>query len=349
MTEREERLQAAKAALEGGQPAEAVQQLASWTQKHPEEAEAWELLVRAYFELKRWPAAYLALQQLTRLRPQSAPVWSNLGIVLRHMNRLQEAVEAQTRALQLDPTLKRAKQELEHLRRLLPHASPAPAAAASAVPPASPTVAPASAPEAAEEELFPIYCRRCRRPVARAEGNAHGGLCAKCFAVEQQRIAEAQAIASENVDNFFSLQPSINRTAKEIVILGWIYLGLSVVTAVFIFFSGLYFSINIHRNAEFFEEMVIEEMAQGASGEDLKDLLKFLKDIKNFGEQMSLWTIFSSLGISVWILLSGFLVCTGAKAIAAHLICLDKLKETILQQGETLEQINSRIGMAGNL
>lgn len=345
MTEREERLQAAKAALEGGQPAEAVKQLANWAQEHPEEAETWELLARAYYELKRWPAAYLALQQLTRLRPQSALAWSNLGIVLRHLQRLQEAVEAQKRALQLDPTLKRAKQELEHLRRLLPQASPTPAAAAPAVPPASPTVAPAPTPEAAEEELFPLYCRRCRRPISRAEGNAHGGLCAICFAVEQQRIAEAQATAFKNVNNFFSLQPDINRTAKEIVILGWIYLGISVVTAVFIFLSGLSFSKYIHRNIESFEEMVIKEMPEDVSGEDLK----LFKDVKKSWEKASIWTIFSSFGLSIWILISGFLICAFTKAAAAHLLCLDKLKESIIQQGETLAQINSRIGMAGNL
>jgi hypothetical protein len=53
----------------------------------------------------------------------------------------------------------------------------------------------AAAPDTpSDDSLFPLYCRECHRPVARAVSDTHEGLCAVCFETEQQRrAAEAAA------------------------------------------------------------------------------------------------------------------------------------------------------------
>ncbi|MEN6642744.1 MAG: tetratricopeptide repeat protein [Armatimonadia bacterium] len=163
-------LQEANALVDAGKPAEAIRQMVAWTNDHPEDAAAWELLAKVHFDLRHWLPARMAATQVTRLRPQSALAWCNLGTILRKMGSPKEAGEAQRRALRLDPTYTRAQVEIAKLQKETgPEAEQVPA------------VQQFPAAEPAPESDTPVYCRQCRRKIPIVVSDENEGLCGTCL------------------------------------------------------------------------------------------------------------------------------------------------------------------------
>lgn len=166
-------LQKAQRFISAGKPTEAIRHLVAWTRQHSEDAVAWELMARAYFDMGHWPAARMAAMQVTRLRPNSAIAWCNLGTVERKLGKLDEAIEAQQRALSLDPQFSRAKTEIAKAQSGDNVQSPTESApdAPEKYPPA------ASTPELEN----PFYCRQCRRKLSQVVSDENEGLCGTCL------------------------------------------------------------------------------------------------------------------------------------------------------------------------
>ncbi|AVP97576.1 hypothetical protein C7S18_10375 [Ahniella affigens] len=88
-------------------------QLKRWTEverlvmadSESEPSERMRLLAVARLNLGRPEEAYAAIQAATEFAPQSAPIWTNRGSILRTLGRLHEAADAFERAAALDPTL----------------------------------------------------------------------------------------------------------------------------------------------------------------------------------------------------------------------------------------------------
>jgi len=92
-----------------------IRLLDPWLRGHPDDASAWEVAGAAFFGLELFPAAEKAAANVVRLRPDSTRAWSNWGTVLRKLGRLEEAREAQQRALQIEPKNQRAQTELRKI------------------------------------------------------------------------------------------------------------------------------------------------------------------------------------------------------------------------------------------
>lgn len=73
---------------------------------NPDDARTWVLLARAYGVLENWPAAIRAYENLIRLIPQDAGVWSHYGEALALSNNRDlngKPMEMVRKALELDP------------------------------------------------------------------------------------------------------------------------------------------------------------------------------------------------------------------------------------------------------
>jgi len=112
MREGEDALAQAEQLLNDHQYHAIVDLLSPWVEGHPDDARAWELLAAAHLQRQAWPHAEQAAAQVVRLTPHSARAWSNWGTTLRKVDRLDQARNAQRKALQLEPGYERALTEL---------------------------------------------------------------------------------------------------------------------------------------------------------------------------------------------------------------------------------------------
>ena len=97
---------------------QAIDMLNDKLARNPDDLNALEALGLAYFELQDYAAVERLAFQTTRLASTRARTWCNWGMALRKLGKLEEAREAQERALHLDPTCRRAQIELAKIDRL---------------------------------------------------------------------------------------------------------------------------------------------------------------------------------------------------------------------------------------
>ncbi len=97
---------------------QAIDMLNDKLARNPDDLSALEALGLAYFELQDYAAVERLAFQTTRLASTRARTWCNWGMALRKLGKLEEAREAQERALHLDPTYRRAQIELAKIDRL---------------------------------------------------------------------------------------------------------------------------------------------------------------------------------------------------------------------------------------
>jgi Flp pilus assembly protein TadD len=110
----------ATAALQGGDPGQAVAVLTPWLALHPDDATAWQLMTTAHCDLGEWAQAWEAAVKTVRLRRDDPQAYCELGMVLTRLGRLSEVRAAVRRALTLHPTHPRAvalKAELDVLHQ----------------------------------------------------------------------------------------------------------------------------------------------------------------------------------------------------------------------------------------
>lgn len=93
----------AKAALALGIPADAAEDLEGALAESPEDAELWELLGEARYELSDDEGAAQAFGRSAELGPDRSSAWRNLGEANWNAGRLESAEEALRRAAALDP------------------------------------------------------------------------------------------------------------------------------------------------------------------------------------------------------------------------------------------------------
>ena len=108
----------ATAALQGGDPGQAVAVLTPWLALHTGDATAWQLMTTAYCDLGEWGQAWEAAVKTVRLRRDDPQAYCDLGMVLTRLGRLSEVRTAVGRALALHPTHPRAvalRAELDEL------------------------------------------------------------------------------------------------------------------------------------------------------------------------------------------------------------------------------------------
>ncbi len=126
MDERESTFtQQARQVLVEGKPQEAIQILDSWLRLNPDDAGAWEVVREACVELAEFGEAEHAARELTRLRPESAEAWCELGVVFGRQGKADEARKALHQALSIDPSFERAQAELEKLNERATESPPA--------------------------------------------------------------------------------------------------------------------------------------------------------------------------------------------------------------------------------
>lgn len=115
---------------------EALGVLGPWLKDHPDDVAALEVLGAAHAGLHDWEAAEALARRVVEASPGSARAWSNWGVGLRKLGRLDEAREAQRHALDLEPDHARARIELGKLNAATPPSPPAsqPAGEAQAAP-----------------------------------------------------------------------------------------------------------------------------------------------------------------------------------------------------------------------
>ncbi len=94
--------QQGEAAYDRGDYAQAVVWHQMATQKRPEVPYTWYSLVYDYKEQQNYPEALATARILVERFPISAPAINLLGIILRHMGRVEEALEQHRRAITLD-------------------------------------------------------------------------------------------------------------------------------------------------------------------------------------------------------------------------------------------------------
>jgi hypothetical protein len=107
----------AKSHLAAKRYSEVVRSLEPWLEVHPKDVAALEVLGAAYAGLHDWGAAEDAARRVVEASPGSVRAWSNWGVGLRKLGRLDKAREAQQHALGLDPLHERAKIELRKVER----------------------------------------------------------------------------------------------------------------------------------------------------------------------------------------------------------------------------------------
>jgi tetratricopeptide (TPR) repeat protein len=152
--------------IDAGHFHDAIVLLSTWVDVNTEDAKAWELLGKAYFDSGDWVSAKSAMERAIRLRPDSASAWCNIGTVLRKLGELAKAGEAQQRALMLDPNLRRAKVEAAKVEKAL---------AADFV------LSNDKSKPASCNETTTYYCQSCHHHIAQAIAEENEGLCAECL------------------------------------------------------------------------------------------------------------------------------------------------------------------------
>jgi Flp pilus assembly protein TadD len=90
-------------ALQAGHPQEAERLTRAYLATAPRDEDALVILGICLQEQGRAAEAVEPYRQLTRMQPQSATYWNNLGTVLRSAGQMLESEQAYRRALELDP------------------------------------------------------------------------------------------------------------------------------------------------------------------------------------------------------------------------------------------------------
>jgi tetratricopeptide (TPR) repeat protein len=98
-----------------GQLQEAERLARAFLKQAPANTDGLILLGLCLREQERWMEAVAPFRQLTRIQPQSAMHWNNLGSVLRSAGQMREAEDAYRRAVQLDPDYYTALMNLGYL------------------------------------------------------------------------------------------------------------------------------------------------------------------------------------------------------------------------------------------
>ena len=138
-------LERAAAALRDGRPREAVDLLRHWAAAHTADAQGQALLGAAYSQLGDNDAALRYLREATRLAPNGANHWFNLGVVSEKAGELHAAADAYSTCLRLNPAHSQAQTFLRHARQEI---------AASTLPPSEAVVEEPAAPvESPEVEV----------------------------------------------------------------------------------------------------------------------------------------------------------------------------------------------------
>ena len=86
-----------------GQMAAVTEQATSLIEQYPEAFIVWNILGAANKGLNRVAGASNAFRRVTELNPNYADGFNNLGIVLQDQGKLDEAIEAYTKALTIKP------------------------------------------------------------------------------------------------------------------------------------------------------------------------------------------------------------------------------------------------------
>lgn len=102
-------------ALGRGRPQDAERLTRDFLRRSPADPDGLILLGLCLREQERWTEAIGPFSQLTRMQPQSALHWNNLGSVLRSAGQMREAENAYRRAIELDPDYYTALMNLGYL------------------------------------------------------------------------------------------------------------------------------------------------------------------------------------------------------------------------------------------
>ena len=134
-------LERAAAALRDGRPREAVDLLRHWVAAHAADAQGQALLGAAYSQLGDNDAALRYLRDATRLAPNGANHWFNLGVVSEKAGELHAAADAYSTCLRLNPAHSQAQTFLHHARQEIAASTLSPSEAV-VVEPAAPVECP---------------------------------------------------------------------------------------------------------------------------------------------------------------------------------------------------------------
>ncbi len=177
-------LSRAREYYQAGRYDDAIAELAALLQENSENEPAWRLLGACYFAQRDYVEAEYALRRCTTLAPSDPAVWINQGVLLRKVERWDEARRCLEYALYLDAESAHAREELQKVEAL------------AAAPPAAPEQAPNSPPAASSRgvEAVEVTCERCglRRPATLA-----GEPCPRCRQLGENVDRAIQALAKQ--------------------------------------------------------------------------------------------------------------------------------------------------------
>ena len=108
-----------QAASKLGRFMDAAQYYERTVELDPQNASALELLAMTRFQEKRYEDALRLFTSLRDNLPETAHIHSNIGAVLYHLGRLEEAIRSYETALSLDPSMEQARSSLEQMQKEL--------------------------------------------------------------------------------------------------------------------------------------------------------------------------------------------------------------------------------------
>jgi len=107
----------AKAFLEQGNYAKAVEYYSRLTAVSPDNAGAHAKLAYSLYELKRFDEAQAEVQNALTAKPDMPEAWNTLGLILLERSTTSKAVDAFEKAISLDPDYVEAKQNLARIKK----------------------------------------------------------------------------------------------------------------------------------------------------------------------------------------------------------------------------------------
>ena len=108
------------ALVRGGEVGPAIQELTVAAEEHPTLAAPLANLAHAHALAGLWDEAEVAAREALRLDPRCGAAMNTLGNALFRMGRTPDAIKAWERALEIDPGLEPARENLKRQRRLPP-------------------------------------------------------------------------------------------------------------------------------------------------------------------------------------------------------------------------------------